>query len=150
MRLLFLFLSIWVFLQLTQFPCYNQTSTIVIASLLNTFFFLFFFVDIFLLFFSNECKNAHKPQRFLSCREHFLFLFTGISFSLYRLLFKSDGGEENLFIGCACFSHSLVRAKRKYCKRVKSDSGIFLFFVCMQNICTLDLRNSNNKIFVLS
>lgn len=115
------------FLQLTQFPCYNQTSTIVIASLLNTFFFLCFFVDKFYLF--EWVQKCPQTTKILSCREHFCF-YRNQFFTLHRLLFKSDGGEENLFIGCACFSHSLECAKRKYCKRAEWQWH-FLYFVCI-------------------
>ena len=107
----------------------------------SIFLYFLFFVDIYFFEWVQKCPQTTKI--FIVPRA--LFVSIHRSFSLYRLLFKSDGGEENLFIGCACFSHSLVRAKRKYCKRVEWQWH-FLYFVCMQNICTLDLRNSNTNI----
>lgn len=83
-------------LQSTIYDCYR-------ILLLSTYF---------STYIPNGCKNAHKPRRFLSPRERALFvcLFTGISFSslsqtvCYKILKKTDGGEENSFIGCAYFS----------------------------------------------
>lgn len=94
-------------------------------------FFSFLCRYILLYFCSNECKNAHKPQRFYRAESTFCFYSPESVFHSTVCYSKSDGGEENLFIGCACFSHSLVRAKRKYCKRVEWQwHFLYISFVC--------------------